>query len=192
MPRWEPGARERMQAAALELFEHGGYARTTVEDIADRSGVTTRTFFRHFSDKREVLFGGAGDFEQRFVDGLGEAPDAPPWEAVCAAVHAVGDSFAGRHEHARRRHRVIAASPELRERELVKLASVAAAVTAALRARGVADVPALLAGQLVVAVFWTAFQQWVEDGSHRGLPELLEEALTAVGSLVAGVSGRVP
>ncbi len=178
-------------AAALELFGERGYTATTVEDIAAASGVTTRTFFRHFTDKREVLFGGSDVFQQLFVDGLAAVPeDAPPVDAVGAALQAVGATFTDRQERARQRSRVIAAHTELRERELVKLASVAAALATALRGRGVPEALAAVSAEAAVAVFRTAFDRWVADGEVRDLPTLLDEALTALRTFAAQPPSR--
>ena len=86
MVRWEPGARERLQAAALELFATRGYEQTTAAEIAQSVGLTERTFFRHFSDKREVLFYGGEQFLQGFVDGVDAAPPgASPFEVIAFA-----------------------------------------------------------------------------------------------------------
>ena len=92
MARWEPGARERLQAAALELFATRGFEQTTAAEIAQSVGLTERTFFRHFSDKREVLFYGQEQFLQAFLDGVQAAPPgaAPRWRSSPAALHAAG------------------------------------------------------------------------------------------------------
>ena len=184
MPRWEPDAGGRMQAAALELFAERGYAATTVEDIAARAGVTTRTFFRHFTDKREVLFGGGEAFQQSFLDALEAVPpDAPPLTALATALRRVGAGFDGRQEQAHRRSRVIAAHPELRERELAKLASVAAALTTALRDRGVPDLLAAVSAETAVGVFRTAFDAWASEDEPRELTAVLDDALAALRAL---------
>src|SRR4051794_19041706 len=125
MTRWEPDARGRLQQAALELFAERGFDGTTVEDIAARAGVTKRTFFRYFSDKREVLFPPGDGFAALFVTGLGDAPpSASPFDAVAASLGAVARDFPAPREYARQRRLVIVANPQLLERELVKMASV--------------------------------------------------------------------
>src|ERR1051325_10637169 len=124
MARWEPDARGRLEQAALELFEERGYARTTVEDIAARAGLTERTFFRYFTDKREVLFSGSGALEAQMADQIATAAtSAAPLAAVTAALETWGPWFESRRSHARKRRAVIAAHAELRERELIKLAT---------------------------------------------------------------------
>src|SRR3954471_1117474 len=140
MTRWEPDARGRLHQAALELFAERGFDGTTVEDIAGRAGVTKRTFFRYFSDKREVLFPPGDEFASLFVTGLDSAPaSASPLDAVTASLEAVAGGFPAPRDYARQRRLVIAANPQLQERELVKMASVAGALADALRARGVEE-----------------------------------------------------
>jgi AcrR family transcriptional regulator len=187
MGRWEPNARGRLEQAALELFGERGFEQTTVEDIASRAGLTKRTFFRYFSDKREVLFGGGDEFQQRFVDGLAAAPaSASPLDAVAASLEAVGGWFRDRHDIARRRSPIIAANAELQERELVKLASVAAALGGALRERGVEEPEASVVAETAVAVFRVAFERWVAGDDGRELTERIRESLDALRAVTAG------
>lgn len=186
LPRWEPNADSRLAQAALELFAERGYEQTTVEDIATRAGVTKRTFFRHFADKREVLFGGGGDFEGFFVASLAAAPTlATPLEAISVALETVAASFHGRHEFARRRHLVIVANPGLRERELVKLASVAAGLAETLRERGVAEPGASLTAETAITIFRNAFERWVVDTDVRDLAELIRDSLAVLRTVTA-------
>ena len=140
MSRWEPNARGRLEQAALELFGERGFEQTTVAEIAERAGLTKRTFFRHFADKREVLFGGGDELQELFVSGLADAPAVRGADrrGRRRASRPPAPCFEERRELARRRQAVIAANAELQERELVKLASLAAALAAALRERGVA------------------------------------------------------
>jgi AcrR family transcriptional regulator len=187
MTRWEPDARGRLAQAALELFGERGFEQTTVEDIATRAGLTKRTFFRHFSDKREVLFGGGDEFKELFVNSLAAAPaSATPMEAVAVTLEAVGAAFQDRFEFARRRQVVITANAELQERELVKLASVAAALAETLRGRGVAEPAATMTAETVIAVFRNAFERWVAATEQRDLTEVIRESLDALRTVTAG------
>jgi len=182
--RWEPNARGRLQQAALELFAERGFDETTVEEIAGRAGLTKRTFFRHFSDKREVLFDGNDEFTARFVGGLAAAPaSAPPLEAIAATLESVAGWFHDRRDFARRRQAVIVANAELQERELVKLASVATALAAALRERGVEEPQASVLAETAVAIFRVAFERWV--ASDRDLTELIHESVDALRAVAA-------
>src|ERR1700694_1766345 len=125
MGRWQPNARGRLEQAALQLYVERGFDQTTVAEIARQAGLTERTFFRHFADKREVLFWGQGALQELVVGTVAGAPDtAAPIDAVAVAVEAAGAALQERREHARRRQAVIAANPELQERELIKLASL--------------------------------------------------------------------
>ncbi|MYS20005.1 transcriptional regulator, TetR family, partial [Streptomyces sp. DvalAA-14] len=178
MSRWEPNARGRLEQAALELYRERGFEQTTVAEIAKRAGLTERTFFRHYADKREVLFGGSGSLQELFVGTLADAPpSAAPIDAIAVALGAVGAFFHERRPYAQQRQAIIAANAELQERELIKLAKLAAAVADALRERGVADPAASLAAQAGIAVFKVAFERWIAEGEQRDLTQLMRAAL---------------
>ncbi|WP_327095570.1 TetR/AcrR family transcriptional regulator [Nocardia vinacea] len=185
MSRWEPDARGRLEKSALELYRENGFESTTVAEITQRAGLTERTFFRHFADKREVLFAGASALQEALVRGVHDAPAAmPPLEAIATALTEVADTvFDQRREFAWQRQAVIAANAELRERELVKLATLAAALAEALRGRGVTDPAASLAAEAGIAVFKIAFESWV-DG-ERTLSQLIRESVNEL-KLVTG------
>ncbi|MFZ1993043.1 MAG: TetR family transcriptional regulator [Solirubrobacteraceae bacterium] len=187
MSRWEPGARERLAQAALDLYAERGFEQTTVVEIAKRAGLTERTFFRHFADKREVLFAGGSDLQALMVSGVLDAPaSAAPIDAVAAGLQAGGEVLQERRDFARQRQAVIAASAELRERELIKLASLAAALADALRERGVAEPAASLSAEAGIAVFRVAFERWVDEGNDRGLPEVIRDSLRELRAVTAG------
>jgi AcrR family transcriptional regulator len=185
MARWEPDARGRLEQAALALYAERGFENVTVTEIAERAGVTERTFFRHFADKREVLFGGSGGFVEQLVAPIAAAPAAAePIDAAMAGLEAAAAAFEERREFVGQRNAIIAASPELRERELIKMAHVADAIADALRHRGVKAPVAGLTAQLAVAVFRTAFERWLADGNRKGFPRLVRESLDQVKTLV--------
>jgi AcrR family transcriptional regulator len=186
MARWQPDARGRLAQAALSLYGERGFDNTTVEEIAERAGLTKRTFFRYFADKREVLFDGAHLLEQRFADGVLAAPaSAAPLDAVAAALQAIAPFFEERREFAARRQQVIAANPELLERELIKMASLSRAVADALRRRGVEDPAATLSAEAGITVFRVAFERWVDETNRQPLGELMREALDELRVLAA-------
>ncbi|WP_405940480.1 helix-turn-helix domain-containing protein [Streptomyces sp. NBC_00726] len=171
----------------MELYAERGYEQTTVTEIAKRAGLTERTFFRHYADKREVLFAGSALLQERMVSGLaGAPPTAPPIDAVAAALQAAAAVLDERHTQAMRRQRIIAANTELQERELVKLASLAAALRDALRARGVSEPAASLAAEAGIAVFKVAFERWIDTIGVRGLGAFVLEGLAGLESLLAG------
>jgi AcrR family transcriptional regulator len=175
--RWEPDARGRLERAALDLYSERGYDQTTVADIAERAGLTERTFFRHFTDKREVLFRG-NDLAHAVIEALAAAPEsASPLDVVALALESVSDFFADRRPYARLRRSVIAAHPSLQERELIKLASLAESISDALRGRGVAEPAATLAAEAGVTVFKVAFERWLDDPRKRDLAVHLRETL---------------
>jgi AcrR family transcriptional regulator len=187
MSRWEPNARGRLERAALELYSQRGFEQTTVAEIAACAGLTERTFFRHFADKREVLFAGAGTLQDLLVSTLASTPDsAAPIDAVAAALEAAGALLQERREYAGQRQAVIAANVELQERELIKLASLASALASTLRQRGVTDPAASLTAEAGIAVFKIAFERWINETSQADLPQLIRESLDELKAVTAG------
>ena len=186
MSRWEPDARGRLAQAAMELYVERGFEATTVADIAERAGLTERTFFRHFADKREVLFVGQEDFHEAFVSKVADAAsDASPLESVAAAVRAVAVSWEPRRPWSQERGRVIADNPGLQERELIKLARVTEAIAESLRARGVGEPSASLAAQSGIAVFHIGFAQWIAADNTRTFAAIIDDALAELKVVVA-------
>jgi AcrR family transcriptional regulator len=184
--RWQPNARGRLELAALELYSERGFEQTTVAEIAERAGLTERTFFRHFADKREVLFGGAVGLQELLVNAVADAPDSlAPLDAVAVGLDAAGALLQERREFASRRQSIIAANAELQERELIKLASLAAAIADVLRRRGVGDPAAGLAAEAGIAVFKIAFERWVEDADPQSLQALMRDSLDELQAVTA-------
>ncbi|HET9078761.1 MAG TPA: TetR family transcriptional regulator [Acidimicrobiales bacterium] len=190
MGRWEPNARGRLEQAAMELYVERGFDNTTVAEIASRAGLTERTFFRHFADKREVLFGGAPALEERLVGAVLDAPAATaPLDAVALALEAAGSFFEGNRDRVRSRQMVVESNPELRERELIKLASLASALADALRRRGVQDPAAALAAEAGLAVFRVALGRWIHGA---GAGDLAAELRASFDELRAVTTPRRP
>jgi AcrR family transcriptional regulator len=192
MGRWEPNAPGRLRQAAFELYSEQGYDRTTVAEIAARAGLTERTFFRHFADKREVLFDGSDRFGAAVVDAVDAAPpSATALEAVTAGIEAAGTVFPGL-ELVRRRQDLILANPELQERELIKLAALATSLAQALRRRGIPGTAAELAAHTGIAVLRTALARWIDDPAERPWQHHVREAADELRRLSAerSVAGR--
>lgn len=187
MARWEPDSRGRLVQAALELYGERGFDDTTVAEIAQRAGLTERTFFRYFADKREVLFWGSAAMQDLMVSTVVDAPaSAAPIDAIAAAVAAAGSIIEERAEFSRRRNTIVAANASLHERELIKLASLAAALTDALGRRGVGAVTAALAAEAGIAVFRVAVERWVHDADGRTLPQIVDELFDELRAVTAG------
>ena len=189
MSRWQPDAQGRLAQAALELYVERGYEQTTVAEIASRAGLTERTFFRYFADKREVLFGGSGALQELLVSTVTDAPGSmPAIDAVTVGLEAMAALLQERREHSLRRQAAIVANAELRERELIKMASLSAALAAALRRRGVKDLAANLTAEAGIAVFKIAFERWIDVTNERDFPTLIRESLAELKALTAGGS----
>lgn len=180
--RWRPDSQTRLAVAALELFAERGYDQTTVADVAARAGVTERTFYRYFSDKREVLFGGGAQWEEQILAAIKEAkPDAGPLDAAIVGL-VTGASFLDeRRDFALRRSAVLAATPSLQERELLKMIKLAEAISNSLRERGATKLDAQVAAETAVAVFRIAFANWITGRrNRRTLSDHITEAASAL------------
>ncbi|MET9226724.1 helix-turn-helix domain-containing protein [Lentzea sp. NPDC003310] len=186
MGRWEPDARERLVRAALDLFGEQGYENTAVAQIAERAGLTKSTFFRHFRDKREVLFGGQDVLAELMTSAIAEAPaDALPFDVVEAALVATAVTFTDeRRAHGPQRLEVIASNDELRERAALKMVGFAVAMTDALKRRGLPELEAAVAAELGVLAFDRAYERWLPTGG-----DFAEVARRTLGDVRAAVAG---
>lgn len=197
MARWEPGARDRLVVAAVDLFTEQGYDATTVAQIAERAGVTRSTFFRHFTDKREVLVAGQETLSTLLAEGIAEAPThASPVEAVAAGLERASSAMGpNNRELGPRIKAAVAASTELQERDALKTVGLAAAMTTALIARGFPEPVAHLAAELGVLAFKRGFAEWSDSGddTEGGLARYALAALTEVHRAASALdhSGRV-
>lgn len=187
MGRWEPNAAQRLESAALELFVEQGFAETTVPQITARAGLTTRTFFRHFADKREVLFGGYDEIPDRVTGLIAGAPDGLPALAVIeqGLVVMAETRFEGRRDYLRTRREVIRTDPGLGERDLRKMAVLGEAATAAFRQRGLDELAAAVAAQLAVTAFGIAIGRWLDEDGDRPLADLIRETVAALRAVTA-------
>jgi AcrR family transcriptional regulator len=171
----------------MELYSERGFENTTVAEIAQRAGLTERTFFRYFTDKREVLFDGGAELREIIVRAVADAPDsAGPLDAVAAGIEAAAEVLQERRDFARKRRDAIAANPELQERELIKLASYAAAIAETLRARGVTEPAASLTAEAGIAVFRVAWERWLDETNRQDFRDRIRESLDELKACTAG------
>jgi AcrR family transcriptional regulator len=185
MGRWEPDARGRLAKAAMTLYAERGFDQTTVAEIAVRAGLTERTFFRHFADKREVLFYGMEMLRELLVRTIADAPaSATAMDAVGAAFEAAGGILQENPERVRLRDAIVSANAELRERELIKLAALASAVAGALRDRGIGEPAASLAAETGAAVFKIAFARWISEPGQPDLPGIIHESMRELSGML--------
>ncbi|WP_029150512.1 TetR/AcrR family transcriptional regulator [Microbacterium indicum] len=163
MPRWDPNPRDRLAVAALEMFEERGYDATNVAQIAERAGLTKSTFFRHFRDKREVLFGG-GELAELISEALRAAPvGASARDALAGVADAMGASAftPERHDFVARRHAAIAGAPELQEREALKNVALTRTIADELAALGSADLEAEITARIAALAISRSLTEWI-------------------------------
>jgi AcrR family transcriptional regulator len=184
--RWQPDARERLERAAIELFAQQGFAATTVPQITARAGLTTRTFFRHFADKREVLFGG-DEIPALATRLMAEAPPSlEPMALIVSGLKIVAETrFEGRREEIRERRAIIRSDPGLGERDLRKRAALAEAIRAGFVDRGVGTATAALVAELTVTVLYVALDEWLDSGGDRTLFEIITETFGSLQGALA-------
>ncbi len=193
MGRWEPNARGRLEGAALDLFLERGFERTTVGEIAGRAGLVERTFYRHFADKREVLFWGREIFADRVRAALAAAPAGlAPLDAMVVAIEAAAAALPSEPDHARRRHLVIKSTPELHERELLKTASLGETAMEGLLRRGAAPATARLCAEAGMTVFKAAYQRWLEGEGGRSCPQWVRQTFGELKDLFTAADGARP
>ena len=195
MGRWQPGARERLEQAALDLFLEQGFTETTVPQITARAGLTTRTFFRHFADKREVLFAGEELVPERVARLMAEAPPSlGPLELITEGLApAAAEIFEGRSlDYLLRRRAAIDAEPALHERELRKFSLMSEAMEQGFRGRGVDHLTAQLAAEIAVTTFRIAVTRWLNQHGEPDLPATINQTLTAMRHLTWNGNGDGP
>jgi len=187
MSRWQPHARERLERAAVELFIEQGFAETTVPQITARAGLTTRTFFRHFADKREVLFARDAELPAVVAQIAADAPASlSPMMLIAHALEIVAATrLEGQLAYLRTRHAVIQADEGLRERELRKLSALSDAINQGFRDRGLDELTSILAAQLAVTVFSVTISRWLDQDGEQPLSELVHDTLRALRSVTA-------
>jgi AcrR family transcriptional regulator len=187
MPRWDPNARERLVTAALQLFSEQTYDKTTVAEIADRAGLTRSTFFRHFSDKREILAAGQETLSRLFAEGIAAAPaEATPLTAVQHGLDAAAAAMTPfNRELGTLLPAVIASSTELQERDQLKHVGLAASMAGALRARGATAPVSALAGEVGMLAFKEAYAEWVRADNQQDLADLLRTAMSRLRDAIA-------
>ncbi len=187
MPRWEPGAPERLERAALELFAERGFEQTTVPEIAERAGLTTRSFFRHFADKREVLFRGMDELPDRVAGLLRDAPRSlSVVEMLSWGIETMATNFFdGHREELRARRAIVETDPGLQERDLRKQSDMAEAIARALEEDGLDQLSATVAGKLAITISSTAIAHWLDAADDRPLVEHVKDVRDTATDLMA-------
>jgi AcrR family transcriptional regulator len=183
--RWEADASGRLREAAMRLYTERGYEQTTVAEIAEQAGVTARTFFRYFADKREVLFERSAQLQEHLTHTVDACPaSATPMQVVAAVLDAAAAMLGRDHDHSRRRQAVITANAVLRERELIKMASLSAALADGLRRRGVPEPDASLVAETGIVVLRLGFERWTGGPPDGDLAQAMREALDRLTTVI--------
>jgi len=181
MARWEPDARQRLERAALELFAERGYDDVTVPEITARAGLTTRTFFRHFTDKREVLFADADQMPRLAAQLVRDAPpELAPLELVQRGLPMLASTFEGRLEQLKQRKAIVNSNDGLRERELRKMERLVDAIAEAFRIRGIDDLTAAVVAETAVGVVKVSLRRWIESDGREPLRALMTDSLVRI------------
>lgn len=193
MTRWQPDARGRLAEAAMALFQEQGFQATTVPQIAERAGLTTRTFFRHYTDKREVFFAYQQDLPDVVAEVMASAPpELTPMEVVAAGLRRLAVSqFEPAREHFLAHRAVVLSDDGLRERELWKRSILGDAMHAGFVARGADDLTATLAAELGVTAFSVASARWLDDEAGRPMVDHVDETLARL-TAMSTTSTREP
>lgn len=192
MARWQSGAQDRLEQAALKLFLEQGFAETTVPQIAARAGLTTRTFFRHFADKREVLFAGDESVPTFVKQQMAQAPSAVrPVPLILSQLSPFAETvFGHRRDILRQRQRIISTDQGLRERELQKMATLRASIVDGFVQRGTDELTASLVADLAMVVLSTALAQWLNSDESTPLTSVVAKVLAAFQSLASEVEPK--
>ena len=186
MSRWPSGAQSRLERAALELFVEQGFAETTVPQITARAGLTTRTFFRHFADKREVLFAYQAELPTVVARVLADTPASlSPMDAIMQGLQTVAAEIESQRTYLRTRHGIVETDDGLRERELRKQSVLSDAIRRELLKRGVDELTATLAAEIAVSVFGVAVTRWLDHDEQRPLSQVVNETFAALLTLAA-------
>jgi AcrR family transcriptional regulator len=182
MSRWRPDARERLQRAALELFAEQGFAATTVPEITARAGLTTRTFFRHFADKREVLYADDAEIPAVVARMMADAPPAAePLDLIVEGLRTVAETrFEPRTAALRARRELVRSDAGLQERDLRKRAVMSEAIQAGFRSRGVEPARAALLAETCVTLINVSLTEWLDRDDDRPLHDIVLDTLATL------------
>jgi AcrR family transcriptional regulator len=177
--------------AALALFAEQGYDDTTVEQVAAAAGLARSSFFRHYRDKREIVFGEQDALASRLADSVKNAQaQQTALEAIETALAGIAvDWFApGRRDRVRARNSIVASNPELRERELLKRAGIANAIAAALRSRGIEEPSAIVAAELATLALSQTIASWAAPGNTEEFAMIARQVLRRLHTAAAELS----
>jgi AcrR family transcriptional regulator len=184
--RWSPDARGRLERAAFELFAEQGYQATTVPQITARAGLATRTFFRYFTDKREVIFAGdeIPDLARAAIEAAPQG--VAPLDIVVHGLRAVADErFEGRHGEVGSVRRLVLSESSLRERDARKRADLTDAVREAFVNRGLDPSEAAVIAETTVMLFHLALEAWLTGPAGRRMADVVDEQLSVLRGVLA-------
>jgi AcrR family transcriptional regulator len=198
-------ARDRLVAAAFDLFDERGFDETTVDDIARAAGVGRTTFFRHFGSKEAVIFPEHDELLARIAARLDAGdPDARD-AAVTEAARLVLRYYVGEGDRARIRYRLISSVPVLKTREIASIRQYQSLFARALSGWTADDPDAVLRAELLASAIVTAhnhvLRRWLrgevddpEDAFGHAMSVVLEQVPPAGGETTVVVvrTGAAP
>lgn len=164
--KWE--TRQALMHAALQLFSERGYDHVSPADIAEQANVSTRTFFRYFETKPDVVFGLAGRIRSALEETDADVLDQLEQEYRVYAARVVADP-----ELYAMQARLALENPPVRIRRLEVVLAIEDEVYRGLRRQRphVAPVTARQAATLAAHVVVSVMETWVEDGTPASGPE---------------------
>ena len=187
MSRWQANPKQRLEQAALDLFIEQGFAETTVPEITARAGLTKRTFFRHFTDKREVLFTHEEQLTPIVASLMAGAPASfSPLRLIKLALETVAVTrFEVQFEYLHRRRVIVQSDEGLRERETRRQSILSEAISRGFVDRGVDELSAILAAQIAVSVLNVSVDRWLDEEGKRPLSDVIRGSLVTLQSVLA-------
>lgn len=168
-----------LQNAALELFSKQGYDETTTDEIAEKAGVSPRTFFRYFPTKESVLFVGEFGWFQSFTSQyLAQPAELSDIDAMRATLHSLAAGLTKIRPALTLYEQAVASSPTLRggvlDRQAVDIRAIAEA-TASRRGLDEPDAGCMVLATVVLLTYRAGVMRWLAGPASADPRDLIAE-----------------